>query len=216
MFDLDIDIPALFKYSFQLYKKYASFVIGIMITYFVLGIVPQIYISFYAPKNPTAQSDIVGIIVLAIRLVLTLGFTKVMFYLVADRQVEVSDLINNGRIFFSYVAAWFLYYVAVIIGLLLFIIPGIYVAIRLQFYPYYIIDEGDFAFEALRKSWYATEGYLPELIVFGACFLLVNFIGVVFIIGIIFTYPLCSMAQAVIYEGLSEGAGQLPTSQYLS
>lgn len=213
---LHINIRALFKYSWMIFQRYASFIIGISFTYFALGLLPQIYIYFFHPENPTAQSRIVYIVALLVRLVLLLGFTKIMLYLIDDRQTHVSDMINNGRILISYITAWFLYSIAVAIGLFLFIIPGIYLAVRLQFYPYYIIEYGDPSYKAIQKSWQATGDFILELFVFGVCFVVVNFIGALCLgFGMIFTYPITMMAQAVLFQSLESDSSDIPIPKYI-
>jgi uncharacterized membrane protein len=212
---LDIDIRALFTYSWMVFKRYASFIIGVSFTYFALGLLPQVYIYFFSPENPTPQSTVVSIVALIVRLVLLLGFTKIMLYLIDDRTVSVADLVNNGKILLSYVLAWFLYSIAVGIGLFLFIIPGIYLAIRLQFYPFYIIENDETSLKALQKSWYATEDFTFELVIFGICFLVANFVGAFCLgIGMIFTYPITMMAEAAIFKSLEDDTSELPVPRY--
>jgi hypothetical protein len=148
-----IDFIPLFKYSFQQYKKYASFVIGAAVTYFVIGVVPNIYFMLRAPETPTFNSQIISFIITLVQLFISLGFIKVMLFLIDDKHVEVADLFNNFRGFLSYFVANFLFLIAVAIGLFLFIIPGIFIAIRFQFYPYFILEHGDNSFLALKKSY---------------------------------------------------------------
>lgn len=216
MDNTNIDIPALFKRSFELYKKYSSFVIGVMTTYFILGMVPQVYLFLYQPTDPTFQDQLISILALFMQLFLALGFTKIMLYLVDDRPVDVNDMVNNGGIFLNYCVGYFLYFIAVGIGLFLLVLPGIYVAIRFLFYPYYIIENNDPSFIALQKSWKATEGWVLELFLFGICILALNFMGTILLgIGVIFTYPLTTMATAIVFLGLRERAIQIPTEKYL-
>jgi uncharacterized membrane protein len=215
MSKLDIDIVPLFKYAYEVYRKYASFVIGVMVTYFILGLVPQLFLYVHTPEDPTTDLEIFSFIAMIVRVFLSLGFTKIMLYLIDNRPVEITDLVNNGRILLSYIAAYFIYFIVVGIGLVLLIIPGIYLAVRLQFYPYYIIENHDASIVAFQKSWYATEGFIIELVAFGACVLILNFIGALFFgIGLIFTYPLTTMATAALYQSLEENAEQLPASRY--
>ena len=212
MANRDIDIPKLFKSSYELFKSHASFIIGVATTYFVLGIVPQVYMLMNAPAEPTTQSQITSIIVLLVQLFLSLGFIKVLFFLVDDRPVDVKDMINNGSNFFSYVVAYFMYFFAVIVGLILFVLPGIYLAIRLLFYPYYIIEHGDHSYQALQKSWYATQGWELQLLLFGICLLFINFAGaLLFGVGVILTYPLTTLATAAIYCGLRAQKQRIPS-----
>lgn len=208
-----IDLVRLFKYSFQQYTTYLSFVIGIMVTYFVLAIIPQIYFMIYRSGDTTGSSQILSVVLTVVQLFLTLGFTKVMLLLVDDEFVEVSDLFNNFRYFLSYFVAYFLYFISVALGLLLFIVPGIWIAIRFQFYPYFILDDTNSAIIALQKSYQQTEGLALELFLFGFIVLALNILGILFFgIGIIFTYPLTTMATAILYRSLK--AEELPAARY--
>ena len=215
MANRNIDIPPLFKYSYRTYKKYASFVIGVMATYFVLGIVPQIYLFLYPVEDPTIERQIVSIIALMIQLFIGLGFTKIMLYLVDGRPVQINDLVNNGRIFFHYVVGYFMFILAVGVGLMLLVLPGIYLAIRLQFYIYYIIEEGDPSFIALQKSWKATENLVIDLFLLGLIILFLNFMGSLFLgIGVILTYPITTMATSIVFLGLRDEAERIPASKF--
>ena len=104
-----IDLPELFKYSFQQYQQYASFVIGVMITYYVLAIIPQAYLLLHSPAEPTTARQILSGALITVQLFLSLGFIRVMLLLVDNRPVQVSDLFNNFSCFLSYFLAYFIY-----------------------------------------------------------------------------------------------------------
>jgi uncharacterized membrane protein len=213
--DHNINIPLLLKLAFRLFKEYASFVIGVGATYFVLGFVPNFYLAVNLPAEPSTESQILSMIFLLIRLYLALGVTKIMLFLADERPVEVKDLVNNGRIFLSYATGYFIYIIAVAIGLFLLIIPGIYLAIRLQLFPYYTIQDGDTSFVALQKSWDATKEWGIELFLFGLCMIVLNLLGIFFFgVGLIFTYPLTLLATAIVFLGLEEDAEKIPAGKF--
>lgn len=210
-----IDLGTLYRYSFQQFKKYASFIIGISITYFVLGVVPRIYFYLTLPPEPTSESSLVSFILTLVQVYFGLGFTHVMLLLTDNRHTNISDLFNGFGMFISYFVGSFLYGISVAIGLILLVVPGIFVAIRLQFYPYYIIEHGDNAFTALYKSYQDSEHLTLELFLFGITVLAINTAGALFMgIGVIFTYPLTTLATVVIYRGLQQSASELPTDEY--
>lgn len=210
-----IDLIRLFKFSFHLYKKYLSFIIGIAVTYYVLAIIPQVYLMLYSPEEPSLQLQILSIALTVFQLFLSLGFYKIILLLIDDRYVEVADLFNSITPFPAYFMAYLLYMIAVVVGLFLFVLPGIFIAIRFQFYPYYLLEDTHSTITALQKSYYQTEHLTLELFLFGAVVVVLNILGALFFgIGIILTYPLTTMATAVIYKHLSSGVTVIPSTPY--
>lgn len=212
-----IDIQALYQYSWSQFKKYASFIIGIMVTYYILAVVPRIYFLLTAPEEPTMQSQLISLLLTFIQLFLGLGFTKIMLLLLDDNYAQVSDLLSGFRMFMSYFVGSFLYSIGIFVGLFLLVIPGIFVAIRFQFYPYYIIEHGDTGITALHKSYRETENLTVDLFLFGITVLLLNVMGALLLgVGIIITYPITTLATAIIYKGLLEQRDHFPGDQYIN
>ncbi|MDX1586888.1 MAG: hypothetical protein R3222_09095 [Balneolaceae bacterium] len=210
-----IDIQAIYKYSYRQFKKYASFLIGVTVTYYILAVVPRVYFYVQTPEDPSGESQLISLIITMVQLYLGLGFTRVVLLLLDDNFAEVSDMFNGFRMFISYFVASFLYGLGVLAGLFLLVIPGIYVAIRFQFYPYYIIEQGDSGIIALQKSFKASKYLTMDLFLFGITVVAANALGVLLLgIGIIFTYPLTTMATAIIYKGLLQETQHLPDERY--
>lgn len=59
---------------------------------------------------------------------------------------------------FKLIGVFLLYTIIVTLGLILFIIPGIYLAIKLQFALFYMIDKNISVREAFKRSYAATTG----------------------------------------------------------
>lgn len=211
----NIDIVGLYKFSAAKYRQYGSFILGIAVTYYICAIVPQIYFLLRVPGEPTARTRIISFVLSLVQLFLTLGFIKIMLLLIDDLETGIRDLFSHVSHFLSYFVASFLYGFAILAGLFLLIVPGIYLAIRLQFYPYFILDRGDSSFEALINSFRATDDWTLELFLFGITVLFLNFMGILlFGIGMVITYPLTTMATAVVYRNLHDDTTHIPTERY--
>jgi hypothetical protein len=90
-------------------------------------------------------------------------YTGAMLLLLAQRTRRETP--TNGQLLRAAVALWwpllvltFIVGVAVFSGVLLLIVPGIWIAVRLSFAEIYLVVEGLMPLAAMRKSHDATEG----------------------------------------------------------
>ena len=93
-----------------------------------------------------AQGSMVGkIIVNLISAVISsafmLGYIKNLFQTMDGEEPQFSAYGQQSRKIFTYLIASIIMGIAVAIGIFLLIVPGIYLAIRLQFYSAYIVEE---------------------------------------------------------------------------
>ncbi|EJW92982.1 Glycerophosphoryl diester phosphodiesterase, membrane domain protein, partial [gut metagenome] len=104
----------------------------------------------------------------------------------------------------TYIIASLLVSVSVIIGLALFILPGIYIIIRLQFFLPFITEENCGAIESLKRSWEITRGAELPLFIFLACVIGFLSLGLILlIVGVFVTIPLISLAYANLFRKLN-------------
>ncbi|WP_440771817.1 DUF7847 domain-containing protein [Natronorubrum sp. DTA28] len=82
--------------------------------------------------------------------------------------------------YLSLIGIWIAYTVAIFVGLLFLILPGIYLAVRLSLaFPACVIDDQD-AFESLSTSWSVAKGNLLKLFgIFVASLVVVGSVGIV-------------------------------------
>lgn len=65
----------------------------------------------------------------------------------------------------KFVAVELIYSLALVVGLLLFIVPGVYLGVRLAWAPFYIVEHRDASIgEAFKWSWEASNGRVLELL----------------------------------------------------
>lgn len=133
---------------------------------------------------------------------------KTAFYLKAhDTSVaaRLSDLWHPHP-YWRYAGAFVLSAAVTILGLILFIVPGIILGIMFGFSLYSVIDKGLLPMEALRYSALITKGNRWKIFLLGLALLLLNIVGLcALIIGLLVTLPISTLAVVHAYRLLSEG-----------
>lgn len=116
-----------------------------------------------------------------------------------ERAVSLGEGVKTGlRLFFPLLAVFFLYFVGMMIGFILLIIPGIFIALGWALAMHVKVIEGTSITEALSRSWTLSKGYkrwiLLMMIIFGV-------IGAV--IGLVFQIPVLFFgnSQTALFEG---------------
>ena len=94
--------------------------------------------------------------------------------------------------------------IAVAIGIFLLIVPGIYLAIRLQFYSAYIVEEDCGIIESLQKSWDLTKGQGMPLFLLLLAMIGTAIVGcILFFVGLFVAVPLIYMMQCYTFRKLN-------------
>jgi uncharacterized membrane protein len=210
-FETYINIPELLRKGFDYFRTHTSFLIGITVTFFVLAIIPNTYMMLYPVENESAWRTVLSLGLSILQMLLTLGVTRIMLDLVDAEPTHVSKLFSQFRYILDYFLANLIYIVVVGIGLAMLVFPGIYLAVRLQFYTFAILDEDLNFWEALHRSYELTEDWTWPLFLWGLVYLMVNFFGVMFFfVGAILTYPVTQIGMTILYRGLQRETKELP------
>lgn len=148
--------------------------------------------------------------VLSFLLQVYLGLVWLIF---AVRTVEKKKLVFkevfreiNARLYMKFLLLSIVVTLAIIAGTILLIIPGIMLALGLQFAGYYMADNHDVSVkDALKRSWQGTKGLKWKLLWFVIVLGLINILGMMVLgIGLLVTVPLTSLALASIYVHVIE------------
>jgi hypothetical protein len=190
------------KFGWQTMKQNFWFFVGLLATVFALNLAFSI-VSFLFEKTVPLISWIVDLSGVFVGFIIGLGLLKISLNFCDNLKSKIADLFSQYRLFFKFLFASILYSLIVLGGLLLLIIPGIYLAIRLQFYRYFIVDKGSGITESLKKSWEITRGSAWNLFLFGLLLGLINLAGTLFfLIGLFATIPTTMVATAFVYRQL--------------
>ena len=122
----------------------------------------------------------------------------------------ISDLFTGGPHFLNAVIAYILFALAVVIGLVLLIIPGIYIMIRLAPHQILVVDRRMGPIEALKASWSITQGNVLSLIGLGGMGLLIVLGGTLaLLVGLIWAIPTVYLAWVAAYHTMAYGEASL-------
>ena len=196
---------ACIRAGWEIFKKRPWFLIGVMLLVAFIGWVIGAGTSLFGAQGAGAVAG--GIINFLLNTVLGIGMTA--FMLRAHDAVEhaaISDL-WHPQSFVSYLVATVLNGLAVVVGLILLIVPGIIISIMLVFTPYLVVDRNLGPIAALKESARVTRGHRWEILILLALILLLNILGAIaLIVGLLVTIPVSSLAIVHAYRSLTRAA----------
>jgi len=165
-----------------------------------------------AQDQPTILGIIVSNIVnLAFGAIIGMG--AIAFYLAAHDNPDTVELSSlwHPRPFWKYVGTWILVWLAIIIGLILLIVPGVIIALIFMFSTFVVIDRELGPIEAMAASNNITRGHKWSLLGLGLMLILINLLGALaFIVGLLVSVPVTALAFTHAYRVLSGSAETRP------
>lgn len=191
-------VLAYYQEGWKVLTRHPS-IIGVSTVYILASLV----LSYLAELPDVAFIRFVLVVISYLaQLALSLGLIRAILKGVDDIPPRILDLLEGYLYFLPGLVAYVLLGFSILAGLLLLILPGIYVAVRLQF-VFYLVVEGREALRALRESWAITRGLFWRLLGFGMVGLLINLLGILaFLVGVVITFPWVFTAQAILFRDL--------------
>lgn len=138
--------------------------------------------------------------------VCTAGYTQSLLRSIRDkRKPEVGDLFSHMNLFLPLLAFFIVAGLAVFIGFLILVLPGIIAGIALYFFCLYLLplmtDKGLGLIEAVKESSrMALEDPVVEHIAVVAIYIGITALGQVVPFGIIFTMPIATLFMLYAFE----------------
>jgi hypothetical protein len=147
---------------------------------------------------------------------LSLGITRIALNLVSGKPAEVGMLFGEGSKLLRAVGAGILYGLMVFLGLICFILPGIYLALRFGRYQVAIVDRNLGVFDSFAYSSSITTNNRMQLFGLAILGFLIMVAGMLALcVGMFFAYPIVALAWTVAYRWMQYGsavARDAPTS----
>lgn len=192
--------------SWKAVKSQIWVLVGLLVGYTIIS---SIISMFTMPSNPyegsvfTPHMGIGYLISLIISSLFTLGYTKNLFQTLDGEEPQFSAYGQQARKIITYVVATILFSIIVIIGCIFFIIPGIYLGIRLQFFTAFIVQENAGILDSLRMSWNITKGSVGKLFLLGLAMIGIFILGlIVLIVGVFVAAPVIYMMYCYTFRKL--------------
>ena len=141
------------------------------------------------------------------------GFVRAALKTVRAGDASFGDFFAAGGQFFPYLAMSFVRALAVVLGLVLLVVPGVIVMLGFANAPYFVVDQRLGPIAALKESWANADGQkagLFNLLVAEIALTLLGLAACCF--GIIVAVPFLQVARALVYTKMA-GTAAPPTPE---
>ncbi len=122
-------------------------------------------------------------------------------------HVQIGDLWNPAP-FWRFLGTEIIFSIAVFVGLLLLVVPGIILALGFGFAFYIVVERGAGPIKSLEESWRITRGYKWQLLGLTLAIIGINLLGAIaFLVGLLVSVPVSWLAITHAYRTLQARAG---------
>lgn len=195
------DKIGLIKSSWEILKKNTRLIAILMGAFVVFNIVQSAFSSAF---KESPLSVVVSLAFSALSIFFEIGFIKIVLKLIDGHKAEIQELWAYPQYFINLLVSSILYGLIVGVGFILLVVPGIYLALRLQFYSFYVVDKNAGITDSLKMSWEATKGNTLNIFLFVLILIALNILGAIaLLVGLLVTIPVSFIAVALLYRKLS-------------
>lgn len=141
-----------------------------------------------------------------VSLFLALGTTRIGLNLVSGQEASVGQVFSQGGKMLRMIGATIIFYIAVMIGFVLLIVPGVYIALRFGQFAIAIVDKDMGIMEAFRYSSSLTTNNRLNLLGLGIMGFLIMIAGLLALcVGVVFAIPVVWLSTTVAYRWMQYG-----------
>jgi uncharacterized membrane protein len=190
------------KFSWKKLTENSGVLLGASVILFVVN-----FISGWVSEEYEAGGiGGLGFILLAISIVISIGYTIIGLKVARGEVASIQQLIPPANIAWKYFVVSIALGFLILGGLILLIVPGIYVMVRFMMATYAVIDGAEI-WDSFKQSTKLTEGHKWDLLWFVLVLLGINIVGMIpFGLGLLITTPITFVAFAHVYDKLKHKA----------
>ncbi len=178
---------------------------------FVPGVLYQIptFVAQAAHLHPESAGywvvmGVFFIIAWLVQIFFQVGLTRIYLSAARGQEPVFQDLWGGASRYLPFMGMSLLAGLAITLGMVLLIVPGIILSLGLCLASFYCVDAKMSAVESLVASWRATEGHKGQIFVFGLAAMGVALLGyLACCVGVYVAMPVIMVAFATIYVRLS-------------
>ena len=194
------------RFGWATFKKRAWFFVGVtailLVTSWLIGEFSELF-------GDRDLGGLAGALVsIGLSSLLSLGFTAL--FIRAHDSLESADVKDmwHPQAYWRFLAAELLTGIAVFLGFILLIIPGIIAILAFLFTQYLVIDKGLGPIAAMKESARITKGVRWELLLFVFIALAINILGfIALFVGLLVSIPVTMLSLVHAYRTLQTKAG---------
>lgn len=184
-------------------KKNFGFFLGMLAIVVAINLLFALVMSSFSEEAPKVLVIAVSVISWILDLLISMGVIRITLKFCDQEKPTYRDLFSAYRLLLNYLLGSIVYGIMVAIGFVFLIIPGIYLAVKYQFYEYLIVDKGMGPLDAIKRSGVLTEGVKRNLVLFWLALFGINILGMLALgVGLIATIPVSWLANAYVYRRL--------------
>lgn len=211
------------RFGWEKYKERWLFWIGLLVIIILVGAAFNVVEKMIGggAESPDARpgliASLLGLVVILANIYvqnrLNIGTTSIFLKAVHGGTPEYRDLLAKPYLFWRYLGASILFSIGIGIGLILLIVPGIYLMLRYGYYAAAMVDRDEGLMESFETSSRITEGQRLNLLLLGLALLAINVLGLIpFGLGLLITVPVSALAAIYVYRILRAAADAAPTT----
>ncbi len=190
-------IKAAISYGWQKFKANLSLCLVSTLIIFLIGIVGEL--------DWVSDNLILSLILFIASIIARIGYTKIFLRIYDGESPKASEMSDEYKLFWKYLGVSILSGLAVVGGLILLILPGIFWAVRFSFATIILVDTKTGPITAMKESYAMTKGKFWKLFLFWLAIAGINILGfIAFGVGALVSVPVSLLAIVYVYRELSK------------
>jgi uncharacterized membrane protein len=200
-------------FGWDAFKKNFGLIISAVAIIASMNVLMNLLISGLESSSKEGVPDLLLVSVIFIfwlsGLLLDMGAIRISLKLYDGDASSIRDLFSCSPMLLKYALGTIIFEMAVAAGLILLVLPGIYLFLKYQFYSYFIVYEGQGPLQAFKHSGQITKGARWNLFLFWALILAVNILGALALgAGLLVSMPVSALATTFVFRRLNKAANR--------